>query len=79
MLELFQMTQDASNIYWFPAQHVVQTYFQLENLWISEPSLGLRRLDHRRVKCNCVFFGINVLFIFDAPKFIFSLTTIVKR
>ena len=33
--------KDGSDIHRFPTVHMVETYFLLENLWISEPSLGI--------------------------------------
>ena len=50
--------RDASDIYRFPAQHMVKTHFLLENRWISEPSLGTMgkvqcRSDAPCVKYNC--------------------------
>ena len=40
MLEFFQY-KDGSDIYRFPAVYMIETHFLLENLWISEPSLGI--------------------------------------
>ena len=33
--------RDASDIHRFPTLHMIKTHFQLENLWISKPSLGI--------------------------------------
>ena len=37
----FSLLRDASDIHRFPTLHMVEIHFPLENLWISEPPLGI--------------------------------------
>ena len=67
--------RDPTDIYIFPIVHMVKTYFLLENLSISEPSLGiLQNFQHRsalpNIKYNCaVLFLRQVYYLFNyAPK-----------
>ena len=66
---------DATHIYRFPIVHMVKTHFLLENLSISEPSLGILHNFQRRsalpnIKYNCaVLFLRQVYYLFKyAPK-----------
>ena len=64
---------------------MVETHFLLENLWISEPSLGIlekfqRSSDLPNIKYNCVLLFLNQLywvFIYES-KYIFSYTPMLK-
>ena len=67
--------RDATDIYRFPIVHMVKTHFLLENLSISEPSLGiLQNFQHTlvlpNIKYNCaVLFLRQVNYLFNyAPK-----------
>ena len=79
MLEFFQQLRDASDIHRFPTVHMPETHFLLENLWISEPSLGILEKFQRssalpNIKYNCVVLFWSQLywvFIYDS-KYIFS-------
>ena len=65
--------------------HMVETHFLLENLWISEPSLGiLEKFQHSsdlpNIKYNCALLFWSQLywvFIYDL-KYIFSWTPMLK-
>ena len=61
--------RDASDIYKFPAQHMVQAHFLLEDLWVSEPSSGelgkfQHRSDHPYIKYNCAILFLGYMFFF---------------
>ena len=67
--------RDATDIYRFPIVHMVKTHFLLENLSISEPSLGILQNFQCRsalpnIKYNCaVLFLTQVNYLFNyAPK-----------
>ena len=70
--------RDATDIYRFPIVHMVKTHFLLENLWISEPSLGIMEkfqcsLTLPNIKYNCaVSFWSQLYWLFIyASKYIF--------
>ena len=73
LLEFFELLRESLDIHRFPTVHLVKTYFLLDNLWISEPSLSkLEKLQCRLVlldmKYNCavlLLYGqLYSLFIF---------------
>ena len=70
--------RNAPDIHRFQTKHMLETHCLLENLLISEPSLGKLKKFQRssalpNIKCNCVvlFLGqLYCLFIY-ASKYIF--------
>ena len=73
--------KDAPDIHQFPIGHVAKSHLLLENLWISEPSIGvLEKFQHSlalwNIKCNCtVLFlsQLHLLFIY-ATKYVYILS-----
>ena len=72
-MEFFQY-KDGSDIYRFPAVYMIETHFLLENLWISEPSLGILEKFQRssavpNIKYNCaLLFWSQLYWVFRANK-----------
>ena len=70
---------DGSDIHRFPKVHMAETHFLLENLLISEPSLGkLEKFQHRsalpNIKYNCaLLFWSHLYWVFIyVYKYFFS-------
>ena len=73
------LLRDASDIHRFPTVHMVETHFLLENLWISEPSLGILEkfqgsltLPNIKYACVVLFWSqLYWVFMYDS-EYIFS-------
>ena len=75
------LLRNDSDIHKFPSIHMVKIYFLLENLWISQSSLGIQE----KIQCTLPLVYIIVQcylyvkqFGWYASKYILSKTTIVK-
>ena len=54
MLEFSEFIWDACDIQRFQTVHGIKTHFLLENLWISEPSLGILEKFQLSLKSLCM-------------------------